>query len=192
MVEISQALSQLAEIQDKLSRTQVYRGYRPRTVAFTAACALLGGYLSRTWNPATIWPLTAVFCLSVVAGEMAFDYASNFSSHQQRLARRVLIQFLPGLALGAAWTGVWVHSAHPIALLPALWTMCYAFCLLSARTLLPAGVGYVAVFYGLSSLALTTPVCYARFNLGMTLAFGLGQSLLALILHWNQPRKEAE
>ncbi len=191
-MEISQALSQLAEIQDKLSRTQVYRGYRPLTIAFTSGAAGLGGWLSRSWNPATVWPLIALFCLVFVAGEMAFDYASNFTHHQQRLARRVLLQFLPGLALGAAWTGVWVHSGHSIALLPALWTMCYAFCLFSARTLLPAGVGYVATFYGLSSLALTTPVCYAHFNLGMTLAFGLGQALLALILHWNQPRKEAE
>jgi len=190
-VEISQALSQLAEIQDKLSRTQVYRGYRPLTVAFTSGCALLGGWLSRTYDPATIWPLTALFCLAVVAGEMAVDYFSNFSNHQQRLARRVLVQFLPGLVLGGAWTAVWVHSGHSVAMLPALWTMCYAFCLLSARTLLPSGVGYVAVFYGLSALALTTPVCFARFNLGMTLAFGLGQALLALILHWNQPRKES-
>ena len=189
-MEISQALSQLAEIQDKLSRTQVYRGYRPLTVAFTSGCALLGGWLSRSHDPAVIWPLTALFCLAVVAGEMAVDYVSNFSNHQQRLARRVLLQFLPGLALGAAWTGVWVHSGHPIALLPAIWTMTYGFCLLSARPLLPSGVGYVGAFYGLSSLALTTPVCYARFNLGMTLAFGLGQALLALILHWNQPRKE--
>jgi len=192
VVEISQALSQLAEIQDKLSRTQVYRGYRPLTVALTSGAAVVGGWLSRSLDPAVVWPVTALFCLLFVAGEMAFDYVNSFSNHQQRLARRVLLQFLPGLALGAAWTGVWVHSGHSIALLPALWTMCYAFCLLSARTLLPAGVGYVAVFYGLSSLALTTPVCFARFNLGMTLAFGLGQALLALILHWNQPRKEAE
>lgn len=191
-MEISQALNQLAEIQDKLTRTQVYRGYRPFTVALTSVSALLAGALSHVYAPATIWPLIAVLCVALVGGEMAYDYWANFSTHQQRLARQVLLQFLPGLALGAAWTAVWIHSGNSTTMLPALWAMSYAYCLLSSRPHLPAGVGYVAVFYGLCALALTTPLGASRFNLGMTITFTLGQGLLSLVLHWNQPRQEAK
>ncbi|MBT9585902.1 hypothetical protein IV102_21345 [bacterium] len=190
-MEISQALNQLAEIQDKLSRTQVYRGYRPVTVALTSVCALLAGWMCHYYPPSAVWPAIAVASIALVGGEMAYDYWANFSHHQQRLARKVLIQFLPGLALGGAWTAIWVHSGNSTSMLPCLWAMSYAFCLLSSRPHLPAGVGYVAVFYGLCALALTTPMGASRFNLGMTLTFSLGQGLLALILHWNQPRKEA-
>lgn len=190
-MEISQALNQLAEIQDKLSRTQVYRGYRPVTVALTAVSALIAGWLSHFYPPQAVWPAIATACLALVGGEMAYDYWANFSNHQKRLARQVLLQFLPGLALGALWTGTWLHCGYAPALLPALWAMSYGFCLLSSRPYLPAGVGYVGVFYGLSALAMTTPLGASRFNLCMTLCFGLGQALLALILHWNQPRPEA-
>lgn len=190
-MEISQALSQLAEIQDKLSRSQVYRGYRAYTVALTSVCALIAGWLSHFYSPTAVWPAIAVACFGLVGAEMAYDYWANFSNHQQRMARCVLMQFLPGLGLGAAWTFVWTHSGHSGALLPALWAMCYGGCLLSSRPYLPAGVGYVGVFYGLCALAMTTPAASDRFNLCMTLTFALGQGLLALVLHWNQPRKEA-
>ncbi len=191
-MEISQALNQLAEIQDTLSRTQVYRGYRPLTVGVTSGLALLAGWLSHSYAPATVWPLIAALSVALVGGEMAYDYWANFSNHQQRLARRVLLQFLPGLFLGGVWTAVWIHSGNNAAMLPALWAMSYAYCLLSSRPHLPAGIGYVAVFYALCGLALTTPLGASRFNLGMTLTFALGQGLLALILHWNQPRKEVQ
>lgn len=190
-MEISQALSQLAEIQDKLSRSQEYRGYRAFTVGLTSVCALIAGSLSHFYTPETVWPAIAVACFGLVGGEMAYDYWRNFSKHQQRMARFVLMQFVPGLGLGAAWTFVWLHSGHSAALLPALWAMCYGYCLLSSRPYLPAGVGYVGIFYGLCALAMTTPLAASRFNLCMTLTFALGQGLLALVLHWNQPRKEA-
>jgi hypothetical protein len=189
-VEISQALTQLAEIQDKLSRAQVYRGYRALTVALTGGCALLGGWLSQSFPAAQVWPLIAVLCVSVVALEMAYDYWVNFSRHQQRMARRVLHQFMPVLGLAAAWTCVWLYSGHSPTFLPSLWALCYGFCLLSSRPYLPAGVGWVGVFYGICGLALSTQLGLTWHNLGMTLTFFLGQSLLAAVLHWNQPRQE--
>lgn len=188
-MEISQALNQLAEIQDKLSRAQVYRGYRPLTVALTGGCALLGGWLSMTFPPDQVWPLIAVLCLLVVGTEMAYDYSVNFSQHQKRLAWRVLQQFLPGIGFGAGWTAIWLHSGHARSFLPSLWAMCYAYCLLSSRPHLPAGVGYVAVFFGICGLALSTPLGLVWNNLGMSLTFALGQWLLAAVLHWNHPRE---
>jgi hypothetical protein len=188
-VEVSQALTQLAEIQDKLSRVQVYRGYRPLTVALTGICALLGGWLSLQHAPEVVWPSIATLCLLVVGGEMAYDYWTHFSKHQQRLARCVLLQFLPGIGVSAAWTACWLHSGHSPALLPSLWAICYSHCLFGSRTYLPSGIGYVATFYGLCGLALCTPYGLSHFNSGMTITFGLGQLLLALVLHWNQPRE---
>lgn len=190
-MEISQALTQLAEIQDKLSRAQVYRGYRPVTVATTGAMALVGGWLSHHYSPALVWPCVAVLCVALVGGEMAYDYWANFSNHQQRMAKKVLVQYLPGLLLGGSWTAVWLQVGHPVAQLPAIWSLCYAYCLWASRPYLPAGIGYVTLFYGLCALALCTPLGMARFNLGMTLTFGLGQGLLALVLHWDQPRPES-
>ena len=122
---------------------------------------------------------------------MAYDYGVNFSRHQQGLARKVLGQFLPGLALGAGWTAIWLYSGHTPHLLPSMWALTYAYCLLSSRPHLPAGTGYATLFYALCALALCTPVGLSHYNLGMTLTFGLGQILLALILRWDQPRKES-
>lgn len=188
-VEISQALNQLAEIQEKLTRAQVYRGYRPLTVALTGFCALLGGWLSMTFPPDQVWPLIAIMCLGVVGTEMAYDYSVNFSQHQKRLAWRVLQQFLPGLGFAAGWTAIWLYCDHMRSFLPSLWSMCYAYCLLSARPHLPSGVGYVAVFFGICALALSTPLGLVWNNLGMSLTFALGQWLLAAVLHWNHPRE---
>lgn len=187
-MEVSHALHQLAEIQDKLSRSQVYRGYRPFTVGLTSLCALFGGWLSHDYPPALVWPCIACLCLALVGGEMAYDYAANFGQLQRRLCRRVLQHFVPGISLGGAWTAIWMDGGHSPAFLPSLWAMTYSLCLFGARPNLPAGVGYVALFYGLCALALCTPLAMAHFNLGMTLTFTLGQCLLALILHWNQPR----
>lgn len=190
-MEISQALTQLAEIQDKLSKTQVYRGYRPATVALTSGLAILAGWMSRSYPPEFVWPCVALLCLTIVGGEMACDYALNFSGYQKRAAQKVLVQFLPGLLLGGCWTAIWWHSGNPITYLPSMWALCYAYCLWASRPFLPAGIGYVTLFFSLCALALVTPLGLARFNLGMTITFALGQGLLALILHWDQPRKES-
>lgn len=190
-MEISRALNQLAEIQEKLARAQVYRGYRPFSIALTALGAAGGGWLSTQSGSTLVWPLVAVLCVLLVGGEMAYDYCVSHGQHQRRLARRLLAQFLPGLGLGAAWTAVWVHSGLPQGCLPGVWAMTFAFCLLSSRPYLPKGVGWVGMFYGISGLAMTTPLGMAYHNLSMALTFGIGQSALAATLHWNHPREGA-
>jgi hypothetical protein len=159
-------------------------------VALTGVFAVFGGWLSQQAPPAIVWPVVAVACLALVGGEMAYDYWCNFSRHQQRMARQVLHQFLPGLVLGAGWTVVWMQGGHSQTFLPAVWSLCYSHCLFASRPYLPVGVGYVALFYGLCAMALSTPLAMTRFNLGMTLTFALGQGLLSLILYCNHPRGE--
>ncbi len=189
-MDVTQALNSLSEIREKLSQSQIYRGYRPLTVALTGVFAIFGGWLSQQSPPAIVWPAVAIVCLALVGGEMAYDYLCNFSRHQQHMARKVLHQFLPGLMLGAGWTVVWLQGGHSQTFLPAVWSLCYSHCLFASRPYLPVGVGYVALFYGLCAMALSTPLAMTRFNLGMTLTFALGQGLLALILYCNHPRGE--
>ena len=191
-MDVRQALSHISEMRQALLGTQIYRGHRPATIATTGVFAVLSAaFLDRLpLTPPTAWLLVAVVCFLVVGGEMAHDYYYSFGTTQKRLARQVLCQFSPPLAMGAAVSWIWCNSSElPSVILPPLWCIFYGLSLFAARPHLGRGVGWVALFFTLAGLALLSPSGQATNFQAMPLVFGFGQLFLALVLHWNLPRE---
>ena len=78
-MELREALTQIAEIRQQVARTQVFRGYRAATVAFSGVLALAVAGLQSAWVPdpdrdilayLTLWVGTAAISMLVVAVEM--------------------------------------------------------------------------------------------------------------------------
>lgn len=190
-MEVRHALSQISEIRSALLGTQIYRGHRPATVAGTGLIALACPlFLSKTGLlPHQAWLMVGVFCFLFVGAEMTHDYWYSFGTTQKRLARQVLGQFLPPLAVGAGVSMMWTQ--HP-DLLPSLWACFYGLGLFAARLHLGHGVGWVALFYVIGGMSLLSGSGDTLGFAVMPYLFGIGQLFLALVLHWNLPRAEGK
>lgn len=195
-MNVSQALEQLDEIRHHLSRNEVYRGYRSRTIALTGATGLITACLLQfAWptvdDPTRVgcWVALAAFNLAIVAWEILGDYGSHLSEHQKKMSLQTVGQFLPALCLGALFTATALVSSQCLTLLPALWAGLYAMGIFSSRPYLPRGVGWVGAFYMVASavLLLYSSTALAQ-PFAMGLAFGLGQLSLAYVLYQNLER----
>lgn len=195
-MNVSQALEQLDEIRHHLSRNEVYRGYRSRTIAFTGVSGLLAAAsLAYLWPTATasarigFWVALAALNLAVVAWDVLGDYGNHHSEHQKKVTRKTVGQFLPALFVGALFTTTALTRGECLTLLPSLWAGVYAMGVFSSRPYLPRGVGWVSAYYLLGSALLLT---YSANSLsqpwGMGLVFGLGQLGFAYVLYQNLER----
>jgi hypothetical protein len=187
---VRSALAQIAEIRGALRTVQIFRGYRPRSIAMTGAVAIAaGGYLSATVEQPVIgWLMIALASFALVFAEMCYDYSLTLSTVQQKLARQVLSQFIPPIALGAGLSLLSLQNGLDPTFLPGVWATLYGLSLFSARPYLPHGVGWVGAFFCGSGLLLWSPAGAALNFKAMPLVFGFGQIFLALMLHWNRSR----
>ena len=197
-MEISKALSQIAEIHSHLAKTEVYRGCRPFVVAATGMLAIAGGIL-QGWcigddsivGFVHYWVAIATLNFAFVAAEIGSNYFSCTTESVRRTTRKVLGQFVPCTAAGMAVTAIAIHQQTDWAVaLPGLWAILFGLGIFASRPYLPRAIGWVALFYFVAGLSLLCNVGedlqVARW--GMTLTFGIGQLLSALVLHWNFER----
>lgn len=195
-MDVGQALEHLNEIRHLLGRSEVYRGYRSKTIALTGAVGLIASAgLAFLWPHASaiervaFWVAIASLNLAFVAWEVLDDYGDSKSEHQRKVSRQAVGQFLPALTLGALTTLALVPNEEHLGLLPGLWAGLFALGVFSSRPYLPRGVGWVGAYYltvaagflSWGTVALTWPWA-------MGIAFGLGQFLLATVLYHNLER----
>lgn len=199
-MDVARALSQVAEIHKHLSRTEVYRGYRSQTIAFTGGVALLGTAIQPVVHPlhgldqVRFWVAVAAINLLIVGLDIAWDYHTHYSKLQRKISTTAVGQFLPALAVGAAVTFVLMSRAPDYAgLLPGLWALIYSMGIFASRPFLPQGVGWVGLFYFLAGtyLLLTAKLLFDSPIL-MGGVFGLGQLSLSAVLYWNLERNQDE
>lgn len=196
-MDLTKALDQLADIHQHLHRTEVYRGYRSQTIAFTGLVALAGAMAQPSLvgvadNGAVVlyWATLAALNVGVVALDIICDYYRRYSLMQRRMTLRVVGQFLPALAVGAVITYALFTNTHQVGLLPGLWSLVFATGLFASRPYLPQGVGWVGLFYLVTGATL---LLTATSGLGspwlMGVVFGGGQLALSAVLYWNLERK---
>jgi hypothetical protein len=197
-MELGRAVHQISEIHGYLARAEVYRGLRPGPVALTGALAALAAAL-QPWvvgsavGLAYVHYWVAVAAIGVVV--CGADVLRSYCFREDRIARRrtlrVLGQFLPCLAAGAAVTLAFAYLGRgETALLPGLWSVTFALGIFAARPYLPRAIGWVALFYlvaGFGLLLLAPLAALPRW--GMGLVFGLGQLGVAFVLHENVARE---
>lgn len=200
-MDVSRALSQIADIHQQMAKAEVYRGYRSLPIAASGLIGLVAAWAQpRFIGPGDgmgfviYWATIGVCAAFVAASEIVYNYVVHEETAARRRTRLVVGQFVPAVAAGAAITGCIVHLDESlVALLPGLWAMCFGLGVFASRSYLPRASGWVALFYCTAGTALLWgargPFPVTGWWVGGT--FGVGQIFAAVVLYWNLERPQS-
>src|SRR5687768_5053571 len=144
-MQLREALDQIAEIRQQMARSQVFRGYRSATTAFSALMAVLAAGLQRYWVGEStfeqqcialwLWLGAAGVSLVVVGTEMIHRYRRDDSAVLQREMTLLAVeQFVPCLVAGALLSfGIVDFAGNSISLLPAIWCTLFGLGVFASR-----------------------------------------------------------
>jgi hypothetical protein len=186
-VEIEQALSDLAEVRDRLALVQRFEGYSAAAAVISGIGALVAGVVQWRSVPLPASPQElhryVVIWMSCLAVALALNYgavaiwvwkhrgpgaASRFRSAARSIA--------PSVVLGGLLTVALIdHSAY--VLLPGTWFALYSLGLFTSRDAIPRSTFPITLGFGaLAALFLASPLqAVALAWWVMPLGFGLGQ-----------------
>lgn len=199
-MDVSRALSQIAEIHQQMAKGEVYRGYRSVPVAASGLIGIIAAALQPPLvaGPDAIgfvlyWSAVAAVAGVVGASEIAYNYVVREDEAERRRTRQVVGQFLPSVLAAAIVSAGFVHlSATLVPLLPGVWAICFGLGVFASRPYLPRASGVVALFYYAAGTALLWRArgveSLSGWWVGAT--FGIGQLMTALVLYWNLERRE--
>jgi hypothetical protein len=200
-MQLRDALSQIAEIRQQMARTEVFRGYRSATTAFSGLLALVAAAVQPYVVPdpadrltpyLVLWVLVAGASLVVVGIEMTLRYRRSSSPLQREVTLLAVEQFVPSLVAGATVTVVIARFAKEIAwTLPGVWAILFSMGIFASRRLLPYALFYSGAAYLLAGLTILATGqgenAFSPWAMGLT--FGLGQLFTAALLYWNLERR---
>lgn len=200
-MRFSEALEQIAEIHERLSCVDVYRGFRSVPVAVSGLCGLLAALFQSMAAPMEpIQTLRFWIAVGLVSGAIGLsDAVTRFlfvdGAHGRRQTRRVLGQFAPCMVAGVAVT-LGFHRLGPSywGLLPGLWALLFGLGVFAARPSLPRAAGWVGLYYltvGGALLAFADPAEIGlAFGWSIGATFVIGQFAAAWVLYWNLERTD--
>ena len=192
-----EATTRLAIIREQLARSETFHGYRSSVVGLSGALAIATAVAQPLLAPAPMEQLAAYLALwiSVAAVSAALAGATivlRLTHDRSRLAREkawmAIELFAPCLVAGALITTV-IFAAAPGAswLLPGLWSICFSLGVFASQRCLTRRVFWVGLYY-LVAGAMCLWLGQGRAALSpwmMGIAFGGGQLLAALVLHFS-------
>lgn len=193
-MELQRALSDLAEVRERLAHLQRFEGYSGPAAAASGLAALVAGLAQYRIAPlpATHDALHTyiVIWLSCLGVGLALNYGAAglwLLKHRAPGARSrfrtAALSIAPSVLLGGALSAALVsHSAQP--LLPGTWFAFYAIGLFASRGTIPAGTLWITVGFAVLGLAfLATPlVAFALAWWVMPLGFGVGQLAIGYLI----------
>jgi len=196
VTELNKALAQIRTIRDQVARGTEFRGYGPSTLAATAVLALLAALAQRRWLPdpsrdiaryLSIWIATAAVSLSIISIEAVLRARRVHAGLAAEMLRTALEQFTPAIAAGLLVTVVVARYAPDSAwMLPGLWQVLFSLGVFASCRVLPRPMFAVGLWYlaaGLTCLTLRdSGAAFSPWAMGI--AFGVGQTLVALVLQW--------
>jgi hypothetical protein len=200
-MELQQALAQIADIRQQMSRSRQFRGFRAATTLVTALAAV-GAGMWQVWrmpesatHPLTfvlLWVCVAAGCLGACTLEVIWRYRKADSLMQQELTPQAVEQFLPFVFVGGLLT--WVlceYASEAMWMLPGLWQILFGLGLFATRRMFPLPIVFVGGFYILCGLANLNGNA-AHFSVwSMAVPFAIGQTATAIILFWYLERSHA-
>jgi hypothetical protein len=186
-MELQRALSDLAEVRDRLVRVQRFEGYSAAAAIASGAAALVAGCVQRQMVPlpvlpaalhqyVTIWMTCLAVALALNYGAVAvwvWRHRGPGASSGFRSAARSIA---PSVVLGGLLT-VALIDRGAYALLPGTWFALYSLGLFASRDVIPESTFPVTLgFVSLAALFLVSPIqSVALAWWVMPLGFGLGQ-----------------
>jgi hypothetical protein len=193
-MELQQALSDLAEVRERLARLQRFEGYSGPAAAASGLAALIAALVQQRIAPMPVTPESLhaylTIWLSCLAAALALNYgavAGWLLHHRAPGARSrfrtAALSIVPSIVLGGALTVALVdHSAY--GLLPGTWFAFYAIGLLASRGALPPSTLGITLGFALLALAfLVTPLSTVALAWWvMPIGFGAGQIVLGYLI----------
>lgn len=186
-MELQRALSDLAEVRDRLVRVQRFEGYSAAAAIASGAAALVAGWVQRLLVPLPVLPATlheyVTIWMTCLAVALALNYGAvavwvwrhrgpGASSGFRSAARSIA----PSVVLGGLLT-VALIDRGAYMLLPGTWFALYSLGLFASRDVIPESTFPVTLgFVALAALFLISPLqSVALAWWVMPLGFGLGQ-----------------
>jgi len=199
-MELREALTQIAEIRQRVAQTERYDGYRAGPVACSGLFAGLAGLMQAWLLPQPrdrlpeyllIWIGTA--CAGLFAAGLGVyrrHHARDMPLNRE-MTRLAVSQFLPCLVAGGLVTlAIGRHAPESAWLLPGLWQVMFSLGIFASCRLLPKPIVCVGGFY-LAAGVLNLGLTHAESGMNpwlMAVPFGLGQLGTAAILYVHLER----
>lgn len=188
MNDVESALHDIARIREQLAASTRFQGFAPPVVASTGGLSLLlaGWQSARGDGGLFAWTLLAAISVLMIGTEAILRARRLHRSMADRLLDTTLRRFMP-TAMAGAILGLVVLTRAPefSRLLPGTWQLLIGVGIFAVRSNLPRAIAWAALFYfasGTVSLVLANePGVPMPWLMG--LPFGIGQVLVAAILH---------
>ena len=193
-MELQRALSDLAEVRERLAHLQRFEGYSAPAAAASGVVALVAAVaqlraapLPRT--PDELRAYVAIW-LACLAGGLALNYGAaavwllkHRTPGERSRFRTAAISILPSVVLGGALSLALIERGF-LAALPGTWFAFYAIGLFGSRGAIPPSTMPVTLGFGLLALLfLVTPLrALALAWWVMPLGFGAGQLLIGYFI----------
>ena len=202
-MELLEALTQISEIRQQMTRSEVYRGYRSLTTSVSSMLAILGAVTQPLFvaSPDTelgryliFWIGIAAVSAIVVGSEVWWRARRTDSEVLQQMTRLAVEQLSPSLVVGALLTLCIFQTAPQVSwMLPGLWALIFSLGIFASHRLLPPQSLWVALYYASCGLGCLYwgQGANALSPWQMGICFGGGQLMSAAILFWTLERTQS-
>lgn len=196
-MELQRALSDLAEVRDRLARIQRFEGYSAAAAVASGGAAILAGYVQRQTVPlpalpdalhryVIIWMACLAIALALNYGAVAIWVVKHQGPAAASGFRSAARSIAPSVALGGLLTLAMIDRGA-YALLPGTWFALYALGLFASRETIPESTFPIRLgFAALAALFLVSPLqSVALAWWVMPLGFGAGQIAIGAAI-WRE------
>ena len=150
MTDLERALSDIAEVRERLGELQRFKGYSGLAAILSGVCAVAAGVVAWLLVPAVqtvhqghlyfaIWFGCCAASMAINYGAIAHWYVNDATARERWQTTTVGLAILPALILGGALSFALLR-ANLFAFLPAVWYGCYGVGLIASRSMLPRAV----------------------------------------------------
>ena len=194
MRDVDAALSEIDRIRAQLAASTRFQGFTPAVAATTGLLALaLAAVQAAELDPSTTpvemlvqWMLLAIICACLIGADAVVRARRLHRAMADTMIHTTLRQFLPvGAAGGIVASVILLRAPAWAAILPGLWQLLIGIGILAALPALPRLLAWGAGWYFLAATA-SLFVCAGAPDVSpwiMGLPFGIGQLLIAALLH---------
>jgi hypothetical protein len=186
-LELQQALSDLAEVRDRLIRVQRFEGYSAVAAMASGAGALVAGYVQYQTAPVPrlsdglhayvlIWMSCLGVALALNYGAVAIWLLKHRGPAAASGFRTAARSIAPSIVLGGLLTAALIDRGA-FVLLPGTWFALYSLGLFASRDAIPRSTFAITLaFAALAALFLVSPLQSIALSWWvMPLGFGVGQ-----------------
>jgi hypothetical protein len=198
-MELQRAISDLAEVRERLARLQRFEGYSGLAAAISALGAFAAAFVQQRIAPlpqgAQELRTYLIIWLGCLGAALLLNYgAAGIWLIRHRVPgarsrfRTAALSIAPSIVLGGALSFALVdHGAF--ALLPGTWFAFYAIGLFASRGSIPnSTMGVTVAFAALALIFLVTPLKELALSWWvMPLGFGIGQLAIGYLISKDRP-----